>query len=161
MSRATVRNQLLLNDGGGQKFPIQTGVWVSSPVNIDEHRRLSLTIGVGGATGAVGDVGGFTGTLSVQGTDELAQSNGPSGCPWAGDTSLPGKNGTTGGLFWTQLASGAIGITAATTSVLVQFTDVGVAFVRLVFNGGPMLPTATGTLGGSGLMSVFLTAKNT
>lgn len=162
MSRSSIRNQILLNDGLGNKLPIQTGTWVSSAINIDEHRRLSVTLGVQSATGAAGDAGGFTGILLVQGTDELAQNNGCTGTQEAGNTSRPGLNGFTGALWWQTIPSGAVAITNATNRLLLSFTDVGVGFVRLAFN-----VTATGTLapgvgqGGSGTMQVYVTAKNT
>lgn len=162
MSRSSIRNQILLNDGLGNKLPIQTGTWVSSAINIDEHRRLSVTLGVQSATGAAGDAGGFTGILLVQGTDELAQNNGCTGTQEAGNTSRPGLNGFTGALWWQTIPSGTVAITNATNRLLLSFTDVGVGFVRLAFN-----VTATGTLapgvgqGGSGTMQVYVTAKNT
>ncbi len=164
MSKSTIRNQLQLNDGLGNKLPIQTGTWVSSAINIDEHRRVSITLGIGSATGAAGDTGGFTGTLTVQGTDELAQCNGATGTQEAGNTNRPGTNGFTGARFWTVLASGTFNVTAATASLLLQFTDVGVAFIRLAFNAstaGTPNTGATGSLGGSGTMYAYLTAKNT
>lgn len=161
MSRSTVRNQLFLNDGLGNKLAIGTGTFVTNAVNIDEHRRLSLTIGIGSATGAAGDVGGFTGVLLVQGTDELAQCNGATGTQEAGNLSRPGVNGFTGALFWQTIPSGTINITKATNQLLLSFSDVGVAFVRVALNVSATGPTATGTLGGSGTMSIFLTAKNT
>jgi hypothetical protein len=155
MSRSTVRNELFLNDGTGQKLLIQTGTFVTSAVNVDEHRRLSLTIGIMSATGAIGDVGGFTGTFLVQGTDELAQSNGATGTQEAGNTSRPGKNGFTGALFWTTLPGGTQNITASTTSVLLSFTDVGTSFIRVVFNQGITSPI------GSGTIRIFVSGKNT
>lgn len=181
MSRSTIRNQLLIQDGLGNRLPmvpsgagiggfqngIQTGTWVSSAINVDEHRRVSITVGIGSATGAAGDSGGFTGTFSVQGTDELAQCNGATGTQEAGNTSRPGINGFSGARFWTILASGSTNITNATSSVLLQFTDVGAAFIRCVFNAGttgaptPLNAGVTGSLGGSGTMFVYLTAKNT
>jgi hypothetical protein len=161
MSRSSIRNQLFINDGLGNKLPIQTGTWVSSAINIDEHRRLSFTIGIGSATGAVGDAGGFTGILQVQGTDEIAQSNGCTGTPEAGNTSRPGTNGFTGALYWQPIQSGTVAINNTMNRLQLSFSDVGVGFVRLAFN-----TTATGILGaaaagGSGTWNVFMTAKNT
>lgn len=162
MSRSTIHNQIFLNDGAGNKVPISTGTWISSAINVEEQRRLSITLGVTSATGAIGDIGGFTGVLQVQGTDELAQCNGATGTPESGNTSRPGVNGFSGALFWNTLPSGSFNITTGTQSLQIQFTDVGVAFIRLVFN-----QSATGTLQaggvslGSGTMRVFVTAKNT
>lgn len=165
MSRMTVQNQLLLNDGLGNKLPIQTGTWVSGAINIEEQRRLSITIGVQSATGAAGDAGGFTGTLLVQGTDELANCGGATGTPEAGNNRRPGSNSQTGALFWQTIPSGTAAITSATSKLLLSFTDVGVNFVRVCFNATGWAAangsTTTGCLGGSGTMQVFLTAKNT
>ena len=155
MSRSTIRNQLFLNDGFGHKLPISTGTWVTPAVNIDEHRRISVTLGIGSATGAVGDFGGFTGVLSVQGTNELAQCNGMTGTPEAGNTSRPGLNGFTGALYWVDLPGGQYNVDNTTKAVLLDVNELGVAFVRVVFNPG--IPVAIG----SGTMNVFLTAKNT
>jgi hypothetical protein len=159
MSRSTVRNQLLLNDGTGKKLPIQTGTWATNAVNIDEHRRLSLTIGITSATGAAGDTGGYTGTLVVQGTNELGQCNGATGTQEAGNTNRPGINGFTGARFWNTLASGTFNIDNTTQSLLIQFTDVGVAYVRVGFNLTTNNVPAT-TAVGSGTFHVYLTAKN-
>lgn len=161
MSRSPIRQQLFINDGTGQKLAIQTGTFVTNAVNVDEHRRVSLTIGITSATGAAADLGGFTGTLLVQGTDELAQCYGQTGTPEAGNGSRPGTNGFTGALFWNTIPSGSVAITTNMQSLLLSFTDVGPAFVRVAFNRsatGP-LPNATGCA--SGTMAIFLTAKNT
>lgn len=161
MSRSTVRNQLFLNDGTGVKLPISTGTFVTSAVNIDEHKRLSFTIGITGSTGtALVPTGGFTGTLVVQGTNELGQCNGATGTQEAGNTNRPGINGFTGARFWNTLASGSFNIDNTTTSLLIQFTDVGVAYVRLGFNLTSNNVPATTAIG-SGTMHIYLTAKNT
>lgn len=163
MSRSTIRNQLFINDGRGNKLAISTGTWVTNAVNIDEHKRLSLTIGIEGSTGASPDLGGFTGTLLVQGTDELGQCNGQTGTQEAGNTNRPGVNGFTGARYWNTIPSGSIGWDLSKRSMLLSFTEVGAAYVRVAFNvsaTGP-LAIATGTLGGSGTWNVFLTAKNT
>ena len=158
--RTFVRNQLLLNDGSGNRLPIQTGTFVTSAVNIIEQRRVSITVGLGSSTGAVGDAGGFTGVLLVQGTNELAQTNGGTGTQEAGQTNRPGTNGYTGAVYWQTIVSGTINITNATNALLLDYTDVGPAFIRVAFNVSATGSTATGTLGGSGTMKVFLTAKS-
>jgi len=164
MSRSTIHQQLFINDGLGNRLPIQTGTWVSQAINIDEQRRISITIGCESATGAAADMGGFTGTLLVQGTNELAQCNGATGTQEAGGTSRPGINGFTGARYWTTLASGSFNITnsspCAGNALLISFTDVGVSFIRLAFNQSATGTTATGTLGGSGTLNVYVTAKN-
>lgn len=162
MSRSTVRNQLKINDGLGNKLSIGTSTFITSAVNVDEHRRVSFTIGVTSATGAIGDNGGFTGTLTVQGTNELAECNGATGTAEAGNTSRPGINGFSGARFWSNLQSGTFNIDntiKGPNSLMLSFTDIGAAFVRVVFN-----QTATGALPnsvGSGLMHIYLSAKNT
>jgi len=161
MSRSTVRNQLFLNDGTGVKLPVSTGTFVTSAVNVDEHRRLSLTIGITGSTGP-SDSGGFTGTLVVQGTNELGQCNGATGTQEAGNTNRPGINGFTGARFWSNLASGSFNIDNTTKSLLIQFTDVGAAYVRVGFNvTSNNVPAPVGSAVGSGTMHIYLTAKNT
>ncbi len=166
MSRSTIRNQIYLDSN--QQL-IQTGTWIGPPINIDEHRRVSLTFGIGSSTGAptgtaYPDAGGFTGTLVIQGTDELANGNFPSGAPYAG-VRTPG-NGPSGGQFWQTIPSGTFAVTKATTIFSMSFTDVGFAYIRPVFNAtggvtGAWAPSATGCLGGSGTWNVFLTGKNT
>lgn len=164
MSKSSIRQQLFINDGTGQKLAIATSTWVTNAVNIDEHRRLSLTIGVGSATGAAADIGGFTGTLLVQGTDELAQCYGQTGTQEAGNGSRPGTNGFTGARFWQTIPSGTVNITNTSgqpgNAILLSFTDVGVAFVRVAFNVSPTGPYANATACGSGTFNVFLTAKS-
>lgn len=158
MSKSTIRSQFFINDGTGQPLPIQTGTFVTRAISVDEHRRLSLTIGIGSSTGAVADVGGFTGILQVQGTDEMANAPGATGTPWAAAFPQPGNNGYTGALFWNTIPSGSIAITNATNSMLVSLTDVNCAFVRLAFNR-----SATGALpnsAASGTMYVYLTGKH-
>lgn len=160
MSKSPIHNQILLNDGAGNKLAIQTGTWISPAINIDDHRRLSFTIGVGSATGAAGDTGGFTGTLQVQGTNELGNAAGATGSPWAFAGQQPGVNGSTGGLFWQNLASGTTTLTSSTTAILLSFTDVGPSWVRIGFNldsNSNRIATAIG----SGTMYVWVTAKNT
>jgi len=163
MSKSTIRNQLFLNDGAGNPLPIATGTFVTKAINIDEHRRLSLTIGVHGPTGPLG--GGFTGLMLVQGTNELAKCFGSTGTPQAGAGSQPGDNGYTGARYWNTIPSGAIAIGPTLSngnSMQVDFTDVGCAFVRVVFNytaSGPIIGVPGS--GGSGIMDLFLTAKNT
>ena len=161
MSRSPIRNQLLINDGLGNKLPISTGTWVTNAVNIDEHRRLSLTIGVTSATGAIGDIGGWTGTLLVQGTDELGQNNGATGTQEAGNTNRPGINGFTGARFWNTIPSGSVAINNGTQSILLSFSDVGCAYVRVAFNVSATGPLPNATNCGSGTFNVYLTAKNT
>jgi hypothetical protein len=163
MSRSTIRNQLkmmgswLLDpipgapSGTSTRVAFATGTWFSPWVNIDEQRRLNVTIGIGSATGAVGDIGGMTGVLVVQGTDEIANCYGGTGTPDAGMGSRPGQNGYTGALFSQQLQTARVNNT--TTSIGITFTDIGTAFVRLAFNPG--IPTAIG----SGSMFVHLTGK--
>lgn len=162
MSRATIRNQFFLNDGAGNRVPIATGSWVTSAVCVDEARRLSLTVGITSATGAVGDVGGYTGTLLVQGTDELAQQYGITGYAEAGYQSRPGiPNGTGAARFWNTIPSGTFPVNQATQQFALSFTDVGFAFIRLAFNmsGTGAMPSSSGC--GSGVWNVYMTAKNT
>lgn len=173
MSRSTLHDQVFLNDGSGSPLPIQTGTWVSKAFNIEEKRRLSVTLGIRGqsgitqglsgfaATGSFGAPGGFTGQMLVQGTNEISKCYGVPGTPWAGNLPQPGENGYTGARYWNTLASGTINIDNTVSSLLVDFTDVGVSYIRLVFNQSGTGATATGTLGGSGTMDVYLTAKNT
>lgn len=152
MSQSPLHQQLWLNNGAGFNLPIQTGTFVTAALNMEERRRLSLTIGI---------VGGFTGTLQVQGTDEIANASPATGTPWAGVYQQPGQNGYTGGLWWSAIPSGTVSITNATNQLLLSFTDIGPAFVRLAFNVSATGSTATGSLGGSGTMQIFCTAKNT
>lgn len=160
MSRSTIHNELFLNDGTGIHLPIATGTFITRAINVDEHRRLSLTIGMlSSATGA-DLMGGFTGTLLIQGTDEIGRCNGVTGTPQAGAGSQPGQNGFTGALFWQTIPSGSIAINNATNKLLLSFTDVGVAYVRVALNisaSGTALPNSAA----SGAMKLFLTAKNT
>jgi hypothetical protein len=167
MSRSTIRNRLTLDSN---EQPVQTGSWFSAPINIDEHRRLSISGGITSATGtqtgtAYPDCGSYTGTLVVQGTDELAQYSIPSGAPFAG-TRSPGTANASGAMFWQTIPSGTYAVTKATQVFALNFTDVGFAYVRVGFNvtggiTGAWAPSATGCLGGSGTWNVFLTAKNT
>lgn len=160
MSRSTVRSHLLINDGLGNKLPISTGTFVSQAVSIEEHRRVSFTIGIESATGAVGDAGGFTGILVIQGTNELGQRNGMTGTQEAGSLNKPGVNGFTGARYWNNLASGSFNIDSTTRSLLISFTDVGAAYVRVAFNiTSNNVPMTTAI--GSGTMNIYLTGKNT
>lgn len=162
MSRSTVRNQLFINDGLGNKLPIATATWVTNAVNIDEHRRISFTVAITSATGASPDYGAYTGVMLVQGTNELGQCNGATGTQEAGNTNRPGINGFTGARFWQTLPSGTIPITNSVTVMTgMDFTDVGFAYIRLAFNRSATgaLPSASAC--GSGTWNVYLTAKNT
>lgn len=163
MSRSTIKNEILINDGRGNKLPIGTSTWVSSWINVEEQRRLSITLGVTSATGAPGDIGGFSGILQIQGTDELGQCNGLTGTSEAGNTNRPGINGWTGARFYSVIPSGTINITSTTgqpgNALMLNFNDVSCGYIRLAFN-----QSATGALAGSagsGIMHVYLTAKNT
>lgn len=164
MSRSTIRNQLFINDGTGQKLPIATSTWVTQAINVDEHRRLSLSIGISSATGATPDHGGFTGVLLVQGTNELAQCNGNTGTQEAGNTSRPGVNGFTGATLWQTIPSGSIainkGIAQPGNALLLTFDNTGPAFIRLAFNITATGASPNATNCGSGTWNVFLTAKN-
>jgi hypothetical protein len=156
MSRSTIRNQIYLDSS---QQPIQTGTWFGPPINIDEHRRVNLTVAVGSSTGANSDCGGFTGTLIVQGTDELATHNGVSGQPYYGVRSPSG-------IGWQTIPSGTFAVTKATQVFSLSFTDVGFAYIRPCFNvtggvTGALAPSATGCLGGSGTMNIWLTGKHT
>jgi|ERR1041385_1583799 hypothetical protein len=160
MSRSTIRNQLYLDSN---QSPIATGNWIGPPINVDEHRRVNLTFGIGSATGAANDCGGFTGTLTIQGTDELTNGNFPSGAPYAGSRTPGGPSGAN---YWQTIPSGTFAVTKATQVFSMSFTDVGFAYIRPCFNAtggmtGPYSPAATGCLGGSGTWNVYLTAKNT
>lgn len=164
MSRSSFHSQLFINDGAGNNLPIQTGTFVTSAINMEERRRLSLTVGILQSTGyglGLGTPGGFTGTLSIQGTNEVSEALAPSGTPWAYAQSQPGTNGYTGAIFWNTLAGGAVNITNATNSLQIDFTDIGCAYVRVGFNVSATGSTATGTLGGSGTMYLFATSKHT
>jgi hypothetical protein len=165
MSRSTINQQLHINDGGGLHIPIATGNFVTSAVNIEEHRRLSFTIGIQTSpTGSFGpgatQTGGFTGILLVQTTNEIPKCNGSTGTQQAGAGRQPGTNGYTGALYWTTVATA--GINNNVTIAQIDITDVGASWVRVAFNQTTASGvTATGTLGGTGSMHVFLTAKNT
>ncbi len=162
MSRSTVRNHLFINDGGNSRDlsrGISTGTFVTQAVNIEEHRRLSLTVGIAGSTGP-SDTGGFTGILQVQGTNELGQRAGMTGTVEEGTLYKPGINGFTGARYWNTLASGTFNIDNTTQSLLISFTDVGAAYVRVAFNITSANVPATTAIG-SGTMNIYLTAKNT
>lgn len=159
--------QVLLNDGNGNRLPIQTGTWISPAYDILEARRLSLTIAVNGSTGVPG--GGFSGALLVQGTNELPQMSidkvgSGAGVAWAAAGPQPGANAYTGALYWNTIPSGTIAIGPilnSGNSMEVDFTDVCPRFIRLAFN-----QSATGSIpvagaGGSGTMYVTLTTKST
>jgi hypothetical protein len=165
MSRSTVRGQILLPDQRNVPQPIATSCWVSRWYQIDEHRRFSLTVGVGSATGAVGDAGGFTGLLVLEGTNEFANAAAATGTPWAGAGSQPGSNGYTGALYYQALPSGTFQISNAisgpSAALLVTLDYLGVAFIRAKFNttaSGTPYPGATAC--GSGTMQMSFTAKN-
>lgn len=49
MSRSTIRNQIFLDSN---QTPLGTGTWTGPPINIDEHRRVSITGIITSATGA-------------------------------------------------------------------------------------------------------------
>lgn len=161
--KSVVFGQILLpgvSTGPGiVQLPIQTGTWISRAYNIEDQRRVSVTLGIQSATGAPGDVGGFTGTFQFQGTDELPGSWGATGTPWWSAGPQPGFNGYTGALFWNTLPSGSFNITNATNSQLMTITEVSTRWVRFVFNQSATGTTATGTLGGSGTMNVYFTSK--
>ncbi len=164
MSRSTLHEQLFINDGLGNPLPIQTGTFVTKAINMEERRRLNITIGIQGSTGyglGTGMVGGFTGMLLVQGTDELQGNLGPTGTAWANAPAQPGINGFTGALFWQTIPSGAIAITNATNQLLVQLTDVGPSYIRLAFNMSATGTLVSGTSGGSGTMQLFVSGKHT
>lgn len=150
MAKTTTTDSILLNDGFGNLYPIATGTFASKAIDMSERRRISLT-------GSF--AGGYTGILSVQGTDEvpnciIVQGTGPS-VAWAGAGAQPGQNGYTGALYWQNLPSGSVNVTNSTSAFQLQLTDVGVRFVRLVFNQGVVAPI------GSGTIQIFLTAKHT
>jgi hypothetical protein len=182
MSKATFHNQIFLRDGNGNLNSISTGAFISPGYLIEEKRRLSLTIGQAGpvptglpasqpgpltgftgglaATGTWQPIGGFTGILLIQGTNEVGQAMGATGTAWAGVGVQPGVNGYTGGLYWNTLPSGTVNITNLTTSLQIDFTDIGASWFRVVFNQPAPVGIQTGT-GGSGTMQVYFTAKNT
>ena len=148
MARTTTNDKLLLNDGRGNLSDIATGIFATKAVDMSERRRLSLTAGFGG---------GYTGTLLIEGTDELgscsvAQGTG-AGVPMAGAGSQPGTNGVTGAKYWTALPSGTINITNSTTNLQVQLNDLNCRWVRISFNKN----VAAGI--GSGVIELFITAK--
>lgn len=69
MARSPINQQLFINDGTGRKLGIATATWVTQAVNIDEHRRLSITVGFQAATGAslmpLGQDQNFSGTYGA------------------------------------------------------------------------------------------------
>jgi hypothetical protein len=151
-------DQLLL--AGAQ--PIQTGTFVTKAIDIEFIRRLSVTVAVQGTTGLIG--GGFSGTLVVQGTDEIPGNYGGTGTPWACGLRQPATNGQTGALYWTPVPSGTISIGPVLNSgnyMQFQMNDVNHRFVRVAFNTTATGSSATGTLGGSGTMVIFMTGKPT
>jgi hypothetical protein len=155
MSRSTIRNQIYLDSN---QQPIQTGTWFGPPINIDEHRRVNFTVAIGSTTGAANDAGGFTGTLVIQGTDELFTNNGVSGQPYYGMRAPSGVG-------WQTIPSGTFAVTKATQVFSLSFTDVGFSTIRPVFNmtggvTGAYAPIGTGSCG-SGTWNMWLTAKNT
>ena len=168
MAKASQKGQIQLNDGLGNPLPIQTGTWVSKAYDMDEQRRLSVTLGVWGST-ASGTLtqtgGGFTGLFIVQGTDELGQCMGFTGTPQMAAGQQPGQNGSTGALFWQNVQSGTIGITPTTTSLFLQFTDFGFHWCRFVFNantnGTYVAGNSPSGAGGTGTMLVYFTSKST
>ena len=177
MSQTTKNIQLLLNDGNGNFSPIGTGAFSTAAVNIQDQRRLSLTIGMGGSVptnstvpgplGYTGSnptgtlAGGFTGVLLIQTTNELGQSAGWTGTAAAGSPQQPGVNGWTGARFWNTISpSGTVNITNATTQLQIDFTDIGAAWLRVVFNQPNPVNIQTGA-GGSGTMQLYMNAKAT
>jgi hypothetical protein len=169
MSKSSTFDQVFLSDGKGGQLPIQTGTWISKSFDVKERRRLSMTVGVQGSTASgtiVQNGGGFTGTLLVQGTNEIGNCNGYTGTPNAGVPQVPGQNGQTGALFWNTLAGGTINITTATTSLLIDFTDLGCAYIRFAFNiassgNAVVAGNVPSGAGGTGTMFVTYTAKAT
>lgn len=156
MARTTTNDQLFLNDGTGKLSPIATGIYQSKAIDMSERRRLSITAGFNG---------GFTGTLLVEGTDELGncamggaesilRATGAS-IAWAGAGAQPGQNGMSGAKYWNALPSGTVNITNATNSVLVTLNDVNCRWIRVNFNKGVTVAI------GSGTIELFVTAKNT
>lgn len=168
MAKTSANNQLSLNDGAGGQLPIQTGTWVTKAIDMMEQRRLSITLGVQGSTASgtvVPGSGGFTGILSVQGTDEIANCMGSTGTQQAGAGAQPGQNGFTGALYWNNIQSGTIGITPSTTSIQLIFNDFGPRWVRVVFNsttaGVYSASNVPSGAGGTGTMQLFYTSKST
>jgi hypothetical protein len=152
---------VLISNGVNSNQPIATACFISKAFSTLHTRRLSVTIGIQGSTGAAGDVGGFTGTLLIQGTDEIWGANGVTGSPFANAGPQPGYNGSTGGLFWNTIPSGTININNGVQSALLNFTDVGPAAIRFVFNQSATGPLPNATACGSGTMNIYLTAKQT
>ena len=166
MSQNHVHDELYINDGSGNNLPIQTGTFVTKAVDFAQCRRLNITYGIPQGTGYFRGVpyaggGGFTGIMLVQGTDEIANSNGGTGTPWAGSVPQPGKNSYTGALYWNTIPSGTIAITSTMTSAAFSFTDVGAAYIRITFNSAlsQSAGIAAGS-GGSGTMQLFITGKS-
>jgi hypothetical protein len=146
MSQSPLHKQLLSNDGYAN--PIATGTFTTQAINMEERRRLSLTLNFGG---------GHTGILLIQGTDETAGCQGTPNRQLVGPQ--PGTNGSTGALYWNTIPSGIMNVTNSTTSVLLSFTDVGTSWVRLNYNGNSVSIPSLAV--GSGTISVFVTGKNT
>lgn len=133
--------------GSDPSVPIATGSWTTKALDIEERRRVNFTINFGG---------GHTGTLLIQGTDEISQCNGCPGNPGAG--SQPGTNGLTGALYWNTVPSGTVLITNSTQSIMISLVDVGPAFIRLAYNAQSVAVPSLAV--GSGVISAFYTAKN-
>jgi hypothetical protein len=149
MARTTTNDKLLLNDGRGNLSDIATGIFQTKAIDMSERRRLSLTASFGG---------GFTGTLLIEGTDELGNCSVAvgtgAGVAMAGAGAQPGINGVSGAKYWTALPSGTVLVTNSTTSLQTQLNDVNCRWIRVSFNKG--VTTAIG----SGTIELFITAKN-
>lgn len=155
MARTTTNDKLLLNDGRGNLSEIGTGIFQTKAIDMSERRRLSITAGFGG---------GFTGTLLVEGTDELGNCSIAGGgilaatgasIAMAGAGAQPGVNGMSGAKYWSTIPSGTIAVTNSTQGFIVQFNDVNCRWLRLNFNKNVV------TAIGSGTIELFVTAKNT
>jgi hypothetical protein len=187
MSWTVIKNKLGIAVGGGVTSTIATSCFVTSWVNVEEHRRLSFTFGVGSATGqngiptVPGDVGGFTGWLQIEGTNETPECYGATGGTDPGMGSRPGRNGYTGARYWAPLnaqsigfgagasgggatgwaVSNAIGGTGGANPLLITLDYVGPAYVRAKFNQTASgAPFANATACGSGTIDLYMTAKH-
>lgn len=159
MAKTTTNDQLFINDGRGVALPIATGVFQTKAIDMSERRRLSVTADF---------TGGFTGTLVVEGTDEIGNCSisgdsilRPTGASiaWAGAGSQPGSNGMSGAKYWTPVPSGTVGITNSTTFIQFQMNEVNTRWIRLNFNKG--ITSAIGSAVGTGAIALFITAKST
>jgi hypothetical protein len=149
---AKIHDQVLLDVATGASgtqgpYPIATATFQSKAINLEEFRRLSVTVNFGGS---------HTGIFQVQGTDELGSAYGTPNNMGAGPQ--PGQNAQTGALYWNVIPSGTALVTNATQSMLLSFTDVGPSWIRFIYNQNTSAVPSAAV--GSGTISLFFTGKN-